>query len=360
MTRKKTPIILLILIISIILGACGSRGVTTASGWAGLTTDENTAYVSFNTHVVAINLTSGTEQWRYPTEADPKITFYAPPALTDEGNLIVGGYDNVLYTINSANGTGRPLYEGAEGRYIGGPLVVKDHIYAPSADHFLYALDLEGQLKWDFKTEEPLWAKPATDPDCSCIYLSAMDHKVYAIEAQTGNLVWRTEDLGGAIVGTPVISDDRTLYVGTFAKEIVALDANSGNSLWRFATKDWVWAGPNLDADTLYFGDLSGTFYAIARENGISKWQIQPEADSAIVGTPLITEDAIFFTNETGSLVSVTKEGAIRWNQPLNTSLHAGPVYAGDMILVVTSNPENLLIALDTNGVQRWFFSLEN
>jgi len=358
MKRKNTLIILLLLILAISLSACGSRSSMVASGWAGITTDEDTAYVSFNTYVVAINLTNGTERWRYPAEANPKITFYAPPSLNENDRLIVGGYDNVLYSIDTNNGQGAALFAGAEGRYVGGPLVAGDLIFAPSADHFLYTLDLDGKLLWEFETTEPLWAKPATDPNCNCIYLSAMDHKVYALDSQSGDLVWETEDLGGAIVGTPVISDDMVLYVGTFANEMLALNATTGAVLWRFTTQDWVWAEPGLDEDTLYFGDLSGTFYALDRQNGTSKWQIQPEADSAIVGTPLLAEDGIYFANETGSLVSVNYEGAIRWNQPLETSLHTGPILAGDTLLIATSNPEKLLIAVDPNGVQKWFFGL--
>ena len=42
----------------------------TASGWAGITTDEDTAYLAFSSHIVAVNLTNGTERWRFPKEAD--------------------------------------------------------------------------------------------------------------------------------------------------------------------------------------------------------------------------------------------------------------------------------------------------
>lgn len=360
MYRKKTLVILTMLILAVTLSACAGRGSTIASGWAGITTDEDTAYVSFNTHVVAVDLTSGTERWRYPREADQSITFYSDPALAEDDNLFVGGYDNVLYRINTANGLGEPIFEGANGRYVGGPLVVNDQVYAPSADHILYAIDLNGRSVWEFETGDPLWAQPATDPDCNCIYLTSMDHMVYALESRSGRLLWSTEDLGGALVSTPIITEEMVLYVGTFANELLALDAMTGSILWRFATQNWVWAGPGVDEDTLYFGDLSGTFYALNRQDGTIKWQLQPDPDSAIVGTPLVTEDGIYFTTEAGSLVSVNPEGAIRWKQPYETSLHSGPVQAGDFLLIATANPEMLLIAVDPNGVQRWSYALEN
>lgn len=362
MTRRKPHkniiIIFTLLALSLSLVGCGGSARTVASGWAGITTDDDTAYVAFNTQVVAIDLANGTVRWRYPNEPDAKISFYAPPALTDDGGVIVGGYDNILYRINADNGQGTPFFEGANGRYIGGVLVTPNYIYAPSADHNLYALDMNGNQVWNFKTGEPIWASPAADPDCSCIYLSSMDHKVYALDAATGNLGWTTDDLGGSIVSTPLVSDDLVLYVGTFANELIALDASTGAELWRFGTANWVWGSPALDGDNLYFGDLSGTFYAVDRYDGATQWQIQP--GGAIVGTPLITDNGIYFTTEDGSLIAVTPEGTIRFNQPFETSLHAGPVTAGDTILVTTSDPEKLLIALDQNGVQKWSFSEGN
>ena len=355
--KRKIYIILIQLIVGILAAGCSGRSSMTASGWASITSDDDTAYVSFNTHVIAVNLVNGTERWRFPSEPDPKVTFYATPELTENGDLIVGGYDNVLYKINSQNGQGTALYDGAEGRYIGGPLVVQDLIFAPSADHVLYAVDMDGQQVWQYKTDEPLWAQPGADPDCNCVYLTSMDHKVYAIELESGKLKWRSDDLGGSIVGTPTISDDMVVFVGTFNNELIALDAANGRENWRFKTSDWVWAGPSIHDNNLYFGDLSGTFYAVDRETGVSKWQIQP--GGPIVGKPLVTEEAIYFTTDDGSFVCVNHEGAIRWNQPFETSLHAGPVAAGEVLLIATSDPERLLIAVDHNGVQKWTFGLE-
>jgi outer membrane protein assembly factor BamB len=329
----------------------------TASGWASLASDDESAYVAFNTQVFAINLANGTERWRFPSEPDPKISFYAAPTLTADGALIVGGYDNVLYRVDKQTGQGTPFFEEAKGRFIGSALVTSELVLAPSADHFLYAVDLNGRKVWQQGTSEPLWAKPATDPDCACIYLTSMDHKVYAYEIDTGRLLWSSPDLGGAIVGTPAVSEDKVVYVGTFANEMVALEAATGAEIWRFQANDWVWGGPAIGEDLLYFGDLSGGFYALERETGAVRWQIQP--GGAIVGTPLVTPDGIYFTTEDGSLVCVNPEGTIRWNQPLADSLHAGPVAAGDDILVATSNPENLLIAVDSNGIKKWSFGLE-
>ena len=56
-----------------------------ASGWASVTADGETAYLAFSTQIIAINLSSGTEIWRFPAEADAKISFYAAPVMTEDG-----------------------------------------------------------------------------------------------------------------------------------------------------------------------------------------------------------------------------------------------------------------------------------
>ena len=231
-------------------------------------------------------------------------------------------------------------------------------IYAPSADHILYAINKAGQEVWHFETDEPLWASPTSDSGCNCIYLASMDHMVYALDAITGALIWESDDLGGAIVGTPTISDDNVLYIGTFANELVAIDATNGTELYRFPTEDWVWSGPAISGDRLYFGDLSGTFYAVNRKTGGSEWQIQ--SGGAIVGTPLVLDGAIYFTTEDGTLRSVNAESANNWEHMFDTNLYSAPIISGSTILVATSDPEQLLIAFDPSGVQKWSYALES
>lgn len=352
-------IITTIILIAIALSACtgGSSRREVASGWAGIAADEETAYLAYNNHVYAVNLANGNERWRYPSEADATITFYSSPALTEDGQLIVGGYNHILYSLNPANGQLNWTFEDSEGRFIGSPLVTESGIFAPSTDTHLYALDFNGQALWrePYPTDKEIWAKPTTGSACDCIYLASMDHKVYAIDSQEGSTVWITDDLGGSIVGSPAVSDDSGIYAGTFANELVALKIESGREQWRFAAQDWVWGGPTLSEDSLYFGDLSGTFFAVDPKNGVQRWQIQP--GGAIVDSPLVTEEAIYVAAEEGLLVSVSPEGVINWQQPFDGNTYSSPIMTNDYLLIATTQPEALLVALDTNGVQKWTFS---
>jgi len=354
MNRKLTQLFPLLILLSILLSACTGGAATTASSWPGLAADQDTAYVAYNQHVHAISLANGSEKWRFPAESNNQTTFYASPVLSPDGQLLVGGYNNILYSLNPQNGTENWSFKNAKNRYIGSPLVAGDTILAPNADANLYAVDMKGNLRWSFKTEDAQWATPVADPDCDCVYLSSMDHSLYSISIQTGLQKWKTDDLGGSLVGKPAYGTDNTLYVGTFAKELLAIDAANGQIIWRTPTTGWVWGGPILSEGKLYFGDLSGAFYSLDASDGEVVWKIQP--DGPISESPLLAEESIYFSSQAGTLYAVDLSGNIRWSKPTGGKLNTTPVSSGELILAAPTGIDELLFAFSLNGDQKWAY----
>jgi len=84
----------------------------------------------------------------------------------------------------------------------------------------------------------------------------------------------------GAIVSSPAVGPDGTIYVGV---EVGAIGTSSPGGRvfavspsvaqkWVFTTPDWVDSTPAVAADgTVYFGCWDGTFYAI-KSDGTKKW----------------------------------------------------------------------------------------
>jgi outer membrane protein assembly factor BamB len=216
---------------------------------------------------------------------------------------------------------------------------------------------MNGSLLWTYTTEDALWGTPTKDGEV--VFLPGMDHQVYALNAQTGRLVWKTDSLGGSVAGTPSLSPDGQLYVGTFANELLSLNSEDGQINWHMPAANWVWAGPAQDGGTLYVGDLEGNFYSVNADTGTIAWKIQPDPDneSAIVEKPLVIEDTVYFTSENGFIYAVdAANGNPRWSKDVGGKLYAGPVSAVEIILVAPLNADELLVAFDPNGVQKWVF----
>ncbi len=357
----------LFFLLASLLTACGGGQVV--ESWHGLSTstDGTTVYLAGGPQIYAIDPATGAEKPRIPAEANNKITFYSVPLQLEDGSLVAGSYNHSLYRINPANSQAPVwVFSQAKDRYIATPVLAGDTILAPSADNTLYALSLDGKLKWTFQAEHSLWASPVVDNDR--IYQASIDHHIYALRLDNGQLIWKTEDLGGELVAQPAFSPEGTLYVGTLGSKtddaakgskLVAISTEDGRQTWSMPTKGWVWATTLVD-NILYFGDQEGYIYAIDPQGQKTVWKVQPDTSEnrSIVGAPLVTEDTIYIANKAGTLYALDRtSGSQRWMQPIGGQIYASPIAAGDSILVAPMNFDSLVVAVDSNGARRWAFT---
>jgi eukaryotic-like serine/threonine-protein kinase len=357
---KRNRILLILMIASVFSLLAGCTGADSmATSWPGFLVDQatDTIYLSFNAHVYALNLSNGTEKWRFPSEADNKITFFADPVLTSERNLIVGSYNNILYSLEAESGNKVWEFTESKNRYVAGALIVEDQVFAPSSDNHLYCVTEAGTLRWKGSTDHSLWATPVSDG--TYVFQPSMDHHLYQYQIESGELIWKSDDLGGTMIGQPLLSPDGILYLGTFGNEIIAIDINTHEILWRFSTNGWVWSGPYLEEDVLYFGDLEGFIYAVDSQSGNSIWQIQPDTSEnrGIFGRVLAVDDTLYFASRGGILYAVDKvNGNPRWNKAFEAQFFSNLVQSEDTILLSANKSDAILYAVETNGNQRWSF----
>lgn len=353
--RNKLALFIFILLGGFLLSACS--GTTIASSWPGVTVNQERVYISYHQQIIALDMKNGNEIWRYPAEVNNKISFYAAPGLTpDDGQLIVGGYDHVLYSINTQNGQENWKFSESKYNYVATPLITQDRIYAPTSGKALYALDFQGNKLWDFSAEGAIWATPVADDSCHCLYVPSMDHHIYAIDAQSGNLVWKTNQLEGSIVGTPALDKDGILYFGTFGNLVHALDTKTKSDRWTYPTRNWVWGDPILQDGRLYITDLAGDLIALDPQNGKEIWKV--ETNSAITASPLILKDKIIIGNEAGNLYAFDLQGKQLWMKTFSAKLLATVKYSDSMLYVPLVTKDDLLVALNDLGEQSWLFSL--
>lgn len=349
----KTKYILLfagLMIMGLVLSGCATG--MTPSSWPGIGFDKETAYISNANHVYAVQLSNGTELWRFPAKTDAKKTFYASPVLTSDGQLIVGGYDKVVYSLDPTDGSSNWTFTGATDRIIGSVAVGNGLIYVPSSDYNLYALDLKGKLQWSFNAGGSLWTQPVVD--ANRVYFGSLSHTVYALDAKTGKLAWST-NLDGAILGSLTLGTDGSIYAGTQGNTVFALDSATGKVKWQQAMKSWIWSGPVQSDGLVFAGDQSGEFAALDSTTGKVTWTLKP--DGPILGSALIFPDGVIFGTDSGTLLAVNKAGKTIWKQTINGKLYGTPVLAGESILVAPVEGSALLVAMDQKGTQLWVYT---
>ncbi|HEY5270248.1 MAG TPA: PQQ-binding-like beta-propeller repeat protein [Anaerolineales bacterium] len=350
--KIRLVLIGLLLALAVVLGGCATG--LTASSWPGVTADADNAYIAGGPYVHAVNLQTGVEVWRFPAKAATSTPFYATPMLTPDGQLIVGSFDHKLYSLNPQSGAENWRFEQAKDRWIGGVLVTNDSIYATNADYNLYALTFTGTLKWvsPFRADQAIWGTPVSDG--TNVYFGTLGRHVYAVNAQTGRQTW-VQTVDGAILGSPVLGPNNTLYVGTYGGVLVSLNTSDGKIIQQETTSSWVWSGPAQDGTNVYVGDANGMVYAFPMTGAGQPWTQQ--LNGAIVGSPLVSGSTIVVGTESGNVYFMDNTGQNVRPVSVVGKIYATPVAAGTLILVAPTGGDNLLVALDQTGVTKWSFT---
>ncbi len=334
------------------LSACGSR--LGANSWPGVTVVDDTIYVAAGPAVDAFRLADGSLLWAFTGGDVRDFSAYAAPAFSpDRQMMVVGDYGGRLYALDPHNGTLKWSFEGPQSHFVAAPLVTSQTIYAPNADGTLYALDLQGNLRWTFQAGDPLWGTPVTDGQR--LYVPSLGHALYALNLDDGSVVWQVK-LDGALASQPTLVDG-VLYVGTFANQVVAIAAEDGQKLWTAPASGWVWSAPAYADGTLFVGDLGGQIMALDAKTGQEKWRINQ--GGPVIGQPAVDDGAVYVTTENGVLIALTTEGKPLWQYNFDGKLYAAPVVAGENLLVAPYKGVDFLVAMNTDGQRRWNLTTE-
>ena len=176
--------------------------------------DYGMLYVSTAKGLYALDATTGNIVWRYDTE----LPLGNSPTVFDHV-VYVAGYDRRLHAINALNG--QPLWDfaGAKAGYDTNPLVVEGKVILGNRDGNMYAIGAnhtpqQGQLIWKYQTGGPIHLSAAYKD--GVVYFAADDNYAYALSAQNGSLVWKSQQLLGDGFHSywPVIYQDKVLFSG--------------------------------------------------------------------------------------------------------------------------------------------------
>lgn len=349
MKKNGLFVVLSILLLGIFLTSCS--GATTTTSWGGVSASDSAAYFTNTTQVMAVNADSGTLIWSYPEKAAATRLFYAAPVVAGD-QLIVGDYTGAVVALGIKDGKELWKFADAKGHFVDSPLVVNDLIIAPNSDANVYALDMDGKLVWKYSGTHAFWATPVSDG--TNVYVTSLDHNVYALDLKTGNMVWAA-DLGSPVVGSPLLTEDGTLYVGTLDNSMYALKASDGSQVWKQTAGGGVWSQPVLTDGNLYFGDASGKINILAATDG--KIVQSVDMSSAILGNGVLVGDHLVFGDEAGDVIYLGKDGSRIATPSVSGSIYSNLTFANGHLYVLSTKGDKPLYAFDENGAQVWSYS---
>ena len=325
--RKIGLRVLLLATLGAVATGCMPGGAATNPGWTVVAVQEGIVYAALATgNVIALDgAQAGAELWSYPIQQSqgpgcglvrapsddaeaPLDAVYGLPVVADD-LLLVTSYNHTLYAFNRDTGS-KEWERNAQEAIIGGVAVDGGMAYFGSSDHRVYALDLATrEMVWDapFETGNWVWGTPAVDE--KTMYVGSMDHYVYALDRMTGTELWR-QDVGASVLGTVTLADDR-LFVGSIDRRLHTLSAEDGQEAWRTEVLEgWVWGEALVDEGYVYFGTLGSTVHALSVGDGSSRWRdvVTLEKGEAVRAGPALLGKYLIVGTDLGRLYVIDME----------------------------------------------------
>jgi outer membrane protein assembly factor BamB len=227
-------------------------------------------------------------------------------------------------------------------------------VYVGAGDDNLYALNANtGALMWLFTTDGPISSTPAVAN--GVIYVASQDHSVYALSASKRTKLW-SFPTGGPIYSSPVVANG-VVYVGSNDQHVYALNANTGAELWSFASGGPVLSSPAVTNGVVYVGSEDKNVYALSAAGGGVLWSFT--TDAPVESGPAVANGVVYIGSYHHNFYALdASTGIPLWSFAATSSIGGftspavvnGVVYVGGVF-------DLKVYALDTStGVQLWNF----
>jgi outer membrane protein assembly factor BamB len=278
----------------------------------------------------ALNVSNGDVLWNF-TAND---WILGAPAVSN--GIVYFGSDK-LYALDAVNGELVWNYSNNY-RHCCSPTVAYNNVYSTMADEVIALNANTGEFIWSFPaniTEGPFYkSSPAVND--GLVYVGCGDHKIYALNAYNGSLVWSSVT-SGPVDSSPVIGYG-VIYVGANVGSGInppgmffAFDASDGTHLWNYTFEHGVYENsPAIGDGIVYIGNPDGYLYALNASNGHLTWRT---CVGDIYSSPAITNNVVYVGTNNNRFYGVNAtDGEIIWEYATNGIIRNSPAISRSML----------------------------
>jgi hypothetical protein len=233
------------------------------------------------------------------------------------------------------------------------PIITNDGtIYIGSTDSYIYALNMNGNEKWKFKSGGKIFTIGMNIGKDGVLYFVANDGYLYSLNAD-GNLLWKVREGSGfeysSTVGISFSPNGQTLYVGTRDGKLAAVNID-GTITWQYDAAPNTTPAIDNDGNLFFsvFSTITGKsgFYSL-NSNGNERWVIYGNPGGFF--EPTIDYDGNVYFLMSHKLISVANDGNIRWEySQISTTASISLVSDRNNVIYVAGY--DTLWAFDNNG----------
>ena len=214
------------------------------------------------------------------------------------------------------------------------------------------------KVKWIYDTgHQYVWGSAIVVD--GIVYISSW-YGVYALNAETGALLWKfAPSNGDTLYSDPAVADG-TLFVGADYSGLYALNAQTGDLLWNYtSTNDWVTTPVTVDG-LVYFGDREGYYYALNGHSGALAWKSRLGSGN-ITSSGAVANGVLYVPGGDGNLYALNaKTGAQIWEFVNGYMDQSSPAVADGVVYASSWYEQNIYALNASTGDTLWSYHLQD
>ena len=303
---------------------------------------------------------------------------FSTPVIDGKGVIYFGSADHYFYAINP-DGSLRWKYETGEIIDSAGALTAPDPSTGAPTITFISG---DGKM-YHFRTDDvplaqrPLWVyQAALRPGISynrwfegnvavgydgTLYSGNTNFLYYAINPD-GTLKW-TYATGANNWSQAAFGSDGSIFWGSLDTYLRGVDP-AGQQLWKRMTLGFVAASAAVGSDgTVYLGSFDSNLYALDPHTGAEKWKF-PTGDHIYASVALASANgktsAVYLASADDTLYALKPDGSQMWKYDTGDVIRSSPVIGktpdGSADIIYFGDGNGKLYALNADGSLRWTF----
>lgn len=285
--------------------------------------------------------------------------------------VYIGSADGYVYALDGASGKVKWKYN--TGYQLSHPIYKDGVLYVGSNDGTFFALDGEtGALKWKFFNQKTNYTAPHIQGDVVYVgfYITNYSTGVFAINARTGGLLWKTffPGVGSGGQSGPTYSDG-FVYVSDFNGGLYALDATTGKIKWNNNVGISM-SNPAVSNGVVYISCETAMLDAFDGRTGDLKWSSHAGLPNT-KSSPTILNGVVYTAGDDGYLFALdANDGSLKWkakgneidapiedNQDGNSLRGFGSPVISDGLLFVGNYACNTYVFDVATGTPKWNYN---
>lgn len=262
-------------------------------------------FLSSNGIFYALDASNGKLKWSFKTNGEKFYDiwdYYLSSPCVYNGKVYFGCGDGFIYALDGETGK-------LEWKYLTGgivhasPTIADNAVLIGSFDGVFYCLNLDGTLRWEFKTigemyfpvGEIQYHAAVTD---TTVFFCSRDYNVYALNIHSGKGHWVYHE-PGSWTSVPSLSGKRLIITMSDAHKVLGFGKSYGVKLYEKPLPLNVFSSATLNDSIAYITCVDGTIYKMDIVSGNLEMIFQTEMSKKNYGdifdmkTGKIREDLI-------------------------------------------------------------------